>query len=279
MQGQLGEKLVPDLVRAVAHKGMSGLLRLTRGKTIKAIFFEAGAPKFAISNLATEQLDQRLIRENMATLVQIEAALQRAGKAPRLAAALVEMGTLSESEMRRMVRGQVMDIIVSVFEWVQGDYAFDERIRAAHDFTLDITAADVILEGARQAAKNEQLAQHIAPSDGVLVRASSTSTRIDSGKLLPVESYVLSRIESPTAVSEVGALIGIADDDAHRAVVGRELLERRVDLAHEDVGVAGNADQLRDLEVRDRLDEHQQRGREDRRARHAQGDAEERPHR
>jgi curved DNA-binding protein CbpA len=218
VQGQLGEKLVPDLVRAVAHKGMSGLLRLTRGKTIKAIFFEAGAPKFAISNLATEQLDQRLIRENMATLVQIEAALQRAGKAPRLAAALVEMGTLSESEMRRMVRGQVMDIIVSVFEWVQGDYAFDERIRAAHDFTLDITAADVILEGARLAAKNEQVAQQMAPADGVLVRARSSSARIDSGKLIPVESYVLSRIESPTAVSDVGSLSGIADEDAHRAV-------------------------------------------------------------
>lgn len=218
MQGQLGEKLVPDLVRTIAQKGMSGLLRLTRGKTIKAIFFEAGAPKFAISNLATEQLDQRLIRENMATLLQIEAALQRAGKTPRLAAALVEMGTLSEAEMRGMVRGQVMDIIVSVFEWVQGDYAFDERIRAAHDFTLDITAADAILEGARLAAKNEQLAQQIAPSAGVLIRGHATGAQIDLGKLMPVESYVLSRLESPTAVSDVGSLSGIADEDAHAAV-------------------------------------------------------------
>ena len=61
MQGQLGEKLVPDLIREIAHKNSSGLLRLSRGKAIKAIFFESGAPTFAISNLTNEQLDHKLV--------------------------------------------------------------------------------------------------------------------------------------------------------------------------------------------------------------------------
>ncbi|HST23947.1 MAG TPA: DnaJ domain-containing protein [Blastocatellia bacterium] len=218
MQGQLGEKLVTDLVREIAHKNLSGLLRLTRGKTIKAIFFEAGAPRFAISNLTNEQLEHKLVSNNLATLSQVEEAKQRLDKPHRLASMLVEMNVMPEADMRKLVHDQLMEIILSLFDWTQGDYAFDTRIRASHDFTLEVTAADVILEGARKVSTNDQMAESIAPMDAILVRAKSNGISLDSGRLMPVESYILSRIESPTSVSDVGALSGIGDQDAHRAV-------------------------------------------------------------
>lgn len=218
MQGQLGELLIADLIRDIAHKKASGLLRLTRGKSIKAIFFEAGEPVFAISNLATEQLENKLINTGLATAEQIEQARQQSAKHPRLGAALVEMRVLSEDVLRELVREQVMSIIRSLFEWNQGDYAFDERIRASHEVTLDLTAADIILEGARHAASIQEIAQGIAPPEAMIVRAKANGIRIDSGRLIPIESYVLSRIDSPIAIKEVGALGGIPDEAAHRAV-------------------------------------------------------------
>ena len=124
MQGQLGVKLVTDLIREIAQKQHSGLLRLTRGKTIKAIFFENGEPKFAISNLTGEQLDHLLIKQSLVTAEQIEAAKARTGKVPRLASELVDMGVMSTEAMRKAVREQVMEIILSMFEWAQGDYQF-----------------------------------------------------------------------------------------------------------------------------------------------------------
>lgn len=218
MQGQLGAKLVTDLVREIAHQKRSGLLRLTRGKTIKAIFFENGEPKFAISNLTSEQLDHYLIKQALVSLEQIEAAKARSGKVPRLARELVDMGAVGPEAMRKAVREQVMDIVLSMFEWTQGDYQFDERIRAAHDYTLEMSAADVLLEGARRMSKSQQLSDTIAPPGAVLIRASHNG-HVDSGVLMPVESYILSRIDSPTAVGDVGMLSGLADADAHRAVV------------------------------------------------------------
>ncbi|MFP5264720.1 MAG: DnaJ domain-containing protein [Blastocatellia bacterium] len=218
MQGQLGEKLVAELVRVIAEKNSSGLLRVSRGRTIKAIFFELGAPKYAISNLAAEQLDNKLIKERLATPEQIEQAKQRAGKPHRVASALVEMGVLTDDAMRKVVRRQVMGIVLSLFEWTQGDYAFDERIRAAHDVPLDMTASDILLEGARHGAAIRQVAEAIAPLDAVVVKPDAKVIRVDAGRLIPMESYVLSRIESPIVVSEVGALSGIADEEAHRAV-------------------------------------------------------------
>lgn len=217
MQGQLGEKLVPDLIREIAHKNSSGLLRLSRGKAIKAVFFESGAPTFAISNLTNEQLDFKVMEEGLVTLDQIEQARERAGKTQRLGPALVEMGVLEDPQMRKLVCDQVMGIILSVFEWTQGDYTFDERIRASHEVTLSLGASDVLLEGARHAADIQEVADALVPQDSVVLK-TKTSGPGDMGRLIPLESYILSRIESPTAVIEVGALSGLGDADAHRAV-------------------------------------------------------------
>jgi curved DNA-binding protein CbpA len=218
VQGQLGEKLAPDLIREIAQKNASGLLRLSRGKAIKAIFFESGAPTFAISNLTNEQLDDKLLKEGLVTPEQIERAKERAGKTQRLGPALVEMGVLEDQQMRTLVCNQVMSIIVSVFEWTQGDYNFDERIRAAHEVTLSLGAADVLLQGARHAADSQQVAEALVPQDAVVLKSKASGLRADTGRLIPVESYILSRIDSPTAVSEVGSMSGLGEADAHRAV-------------------------------------------------------------
>ena len=79
MQGRLGEKLVSDLIRDIAQKKASGLLRLSKGKIIKAVFFAAGTPVFAISNSADEQLDQHLLKLGLVTPEQIEQAKDPGG--------------------------------------------------------------------------------------------------------------------------------------------------------------------------------------------------------
>ena len=218
VQGQLGEKLIADVIREIAEKKASGLLRVSRGKSIKAIFFESGAPVFAISNASAEQLEYKLLKGGLATPEQIERAKRGDGKANRLGPALVEMGVLGDDLMRQTVRGLVMEIILSLFEWNQGDYALDERIRVTHEVTLDTSATDVILEGARHASRHEQIAQKIAPPEGLLVRAMANGFSRDSSKLLPIEGYVLSRIETPTEISDISTITGISEEEARRAV-------------------------------------------------------------
>jgi len=190
---------------------------MSRGKAIKAIFFESGRPTFAISNLTNEQLDYRLIHADLVTPHQIDSAKEKAGKTQKLGPVLVEMGILEDSQMRKLVCDQVMGIILSVFEWTQADFTFDERIRASHEVTLDLGAADVLLLGARHAAEITQVADLMVPQDAVVLRPK-IGARSDSGQLIPLESYILSRIETPTAVNEVGTLSGLGDADAHRAV-------------------------------------------------------------
>jgi len=218
VQGQLGERLVADLIREIAHTNASGLLRLSRAKAIKALFFDSGVPVYAISNLPNEQLEHKLVEGQIATQEQIDRARRQAEKPYRIPSTLVDMGVLGDAQMRKLVRDLVMEIVRSLFEWPDGDYAFDPKIRAAHDVTLEMTSADVLLEGARHAAANQQIADLLAPPDGVVVRAKARTVTLDSGRLEPLESYVLSRIESATSISEIGSVTGIPESDAHRAV-------------------------------------------------------------
>ena len=218
MQGSLNEKPIARVIRQIAQKGMSGLLRVTRGKTIKAIFFEAGNPVFAISNIAAEQLEHKLLQDQVVTSEQLENARNHTDKANRLGIALVELGVLTQESLQKAVRRQVMDIIVSLFEWQEGEYTFDDKMRASHEIKLDANVTDILLEGARLAAQKTAVADLIAPPEGVVVRAVINQKRLDSGNLSPVESYVLSRIDMPTTINKIGLISGLPDSEAHRAV-------------------------------------------------------------
>lgn len=218
MQGQFGERLIADLIREIAYTNASGLLRLSRAKAIKALFFDSGVPVYAISNLPSEQLEHKLIERGIATPEQIERARKRADKPYRIPSTLVEMGVLDDAQMRKLVRDLVMEIIRSLFEWLDGDYVFDPKIRAAHDVTLEMTTADILLEGGRHVAGDQQIADAVAPPSGMVVRAKARTVALDSGRLAPLESYVLSRVETATSISEIGSVTGIPESDAHRAV-------------------------------------------------------------
>jgi curved DNA-binding protein CbpA len=218
VQGQLSEKPIAHLIRSLARKNASGLLRVSRGKTIKAIFFESGNPVFAISNAANEQLEYQLVQDGFVTAAQIEEIKSRIDKANKLGATLIEAGLLSAEALNKTVCQLVLKIIYTLFELEQGDYVFDERMRASHEITITQNVTDLLLEGGRQASKIASLSQQIAPAEAVVVRGDMDKEKLDSGKLVPIESYILSRIESPTVVNEIGAISGLPENEAQRAV-------------------------------------------------------------
>ena len=218
MQGRLGDTLIGELMGELAQNKTSGLLRLSKGKVIKAIFFDSGNPIFAISNLADEQLDQALIKRGYATPEQIEQAKQKQGKASQLGSVLVQMGTISDQDLKTVVRELIMQIILSLFEWDQGEYVLDERVRAAHEIQLERDAEECLLAGARHAAECDQIARAMLPTSCVVLQVPSNGSRLDSLSLTSIESYVFSRLDTPTKVEDVGSLAGIPDDEARRAL-------------------------------------------------------------
>jgi len=217
LHGSLGESLLPDLIREIARRGASGALRLSRDRTARSIYFDVGTPVSVTSELPDEQLEYKLLKEGRATAGLIQAA-RRTQPTSRLSRALVDKGVVSQEAMRRTTGDLVKEIVLSIFEWEEGDYEFDEGAQPTEAGVLDCTPADLIT-GARHAAGIERLANVIAPPEMLIAPADTTGYFLASLPALDsVESYVLSRIESPTRVSEVSDVVGLPEQETHRAV-------------------------------------------------------------
>jgi tetratricopeptide (TPR) repeat protein len=219
LRGQLGEKLIADLIRELALTNGTGLLRLSSEATLKAVFFEEGAPVFAISNLPDEQLDQKLIDDGIAIREQIDLAMVDLQSKQQLGKALVEMGVVSPQQLQSASSELAARVVLSLFSWEDADYVFDEKLRAPHDAKLEWSAAECILQGVRAAAADEDIASHYVPA-GVMVCQAPHDKMVfgSSAKLTPVESYILSRLDQPTALSETSTYTGLSEDETRRSV-------------------------------------------------------------
>jgi hypothetical protein len=129
----VSDRLITDLFREIAQNNRSGLLRLTSGRVIKAIFFEGGIAVFGISNQANEQIDYALLERGWVTQAQINKAKEVAGQPNKLGQTLVSTGILDKSAIDTASLELAKQIILSVFGWVKAESAFDERVRAVHD--------------------------------------------------------------------------------------------------------------------------------------------------
>jgi len=238
LHGSLGESLLPDLIREIARRGASGALRLSRENAARSIYFDSGTPVSLTSELADEQLESRLLRDGRTTAGLIHAA-RRAQPMSPLSQSLVDKGVLSEEAVSLTTGELVKQIVLSIFEWEEGEYEFDEGARPAESTALHCTPADLI-RGARHAAGIGRLAKAIAPPDLLIAPADTTNYFLASLPALDsVESYVLSRIESSVRVSEVADLVGLPEEDTHRAVcvlVALGLLARAGYAAPEPAG-------------------------------------------
>jgi tetratricopeptide (TPR) repeat protein len=219
LQGKLGGKLFSDLIREVAERNLGGLLRVSHGTTTRCIYFDEGSPILATSNLASEQIEYRLLKENRTTPSLIERARSRVSEGRSLGQALIEMGLVTREVMLQAARELSMQIISSLFEAREGEYSLDECATSFEPPVLDITAADCLIQGVRAAAGNDWMLEAKAPMDRMLIRVELDSNSFaSSANLTSIESYILSRIISDTPVSEVGNLTGLPEEDARRAV-------------------------------------------------------------
>ena len=124
--GQLTDKPTSSVIREIAEGHLSGLLRLCQDETVKAIFFEEGAPIFAASNIPAEQLENKLLASGAVDADLIEEARRRSLTPEGLGWTLVEVGAISQLSMDWSIHELATEIILSVFEWEHGTYTFYE---------------------------------------------------------------------------------------------------------------------------------------------------------
>ncbi len=229
-EGTLDENL-PDLLTAFHLAQQTGELTVQRGKVKKTIYFEAGAPCFAISNLVTDRFGPFLVRVGKITqgqLLLVRAAADKTGR--RTGDILVEMNLLKETEKLYFVAQQVKAIIYSLFGWEEGQYRLHFADRASKQaIKIDLHPAHIITRGVKKLYKPERLFRILSPEDR-LIPTPQPAFGLHEVELEKWEAELLPRVDGTRAVAELVALAKRPEHVVYGflyGLVALKILERR----------------------------------------------------
>jgi len=192
----------PRLVREIARRGLTGSLYLLSAQTKKVVFFEGGQPTFVRSNVLAECLGQVLSLEGLITEEQCEQtleAIRRTGK--KQGELLVEMGILSEGNLRYGLEAQLRAKLYEIFAWEDGRYQFkSDSPQAAIGVRLGLTPQGIILDAIQERYSEERARRALAPIGEQFPHAADLEPL---GTLLPEELQLVRSLDGSRSIHQV----------------------------------------------------------------------------
>lgn len=191
---------LPDIMLLLANNRKSGSLFCQNVGVSKVLEFDGGKIVFARSTLAEDRLGAYLVSHRIVTEAQLRRAEPSVGDQERLGKALVRVGLLTADSLREHVRGQVTEIIYSLFAWTRGSFEFREGAPQPETIALDVSVMSLIIEGTRRLDEWSRVREKIQ-SDGVVLAPVRSPAEADpSINLSDVEKSVLDLVDGRRTV-------------------------------------------------------------------------------
>jgi curved DNA-binding protein CbpA len=212
-KGQLEQTPLAELVREFGENRSTGALRLAHGKAKAVVYCDAGTIVLAASNLRAHRLADFLERHQLLNSAQA-ARLPDKATDEQLSALLVEAGTAKPDSLKSIRANHVSDILRSVLLWTSGEWEFDSRVRIGDDTRVTIDEKRLLLECARH-LPGAYLATRFPDRNETFEPARNNGR---PARLLPVEAFVLSRIDASITLSELLTMSGVGEEETLRAL-------------------------------------------------------------
>jgi hypothetical protein len=171
--GELVETPLPEMLATIHRHHVPGVLEAQLGEFLKKVFILNGDIIFASSTNRGESLGDALLGSGRITVEQYRASALRLLEDPhkRHGQVLVEMGLLSEAEMRAAVLEQVQRIVWSLFDVDEGLVTFTlGEDRADEVYKLRIPTPRAILYGCKTVAEAKRLLARLGSKHTVYSR-------------------------------------------------------------------------------------------------------------
>lgn len=172
--GELAETPLPEMLAVIHRNRVPGVLEAQLGDFTKRVSIINGDIIFASSNNRAESLGDILLAAGRISVDQFRASvlklLEQPGK--RHGQVLVEMGLLTEAEMRAAVLEQVQRIVWSLFDFVEGLITFTlGEDRTDEVYKLRIPTPRAILHGCKTVADAKRFVGRLGSKGSVFSRA------------------------------------------------------------------------------------------------------------
>lgn len=194
VEGTLAAVPLPRILHDLYSLRATGLLHLERGDIKKVVYVKNGYPIFVRSNLVREFLGQMLIRGGAISNADLERCMVVGRETGRqIGAVLIEAGLLSPHELNDILKRQVVEKLLDIFAWTDGAYRFIQAREFKEGITsIDLSPANLILQGLREHASHDLLAKLLEPHlDRYLFPSENPLYRFQEIQLTAIEQRIL----------------------------------------------------------------------------------------
>lgn len=204
---------LPDLLLRICSLKQTGELRFMSSEAEKTIVLHDGAMVFAKSSSADDRLGPHLLKARKIRFDHLTELSRFVTPERRFGAVLVDNGVLKPHDLVQGVIGQVRSIILSLFQWTEAAYIFEEQELAKETIELSIPLPKLIVDGVREVSSWRRIAQGIGALDAVYQSSDGVDDRVKAAKLDPTDLEVLSDLRGPKTIAEVCASSDLSDFD------------------------------------------------------------------
>lgn len=206
IEGNISEAGLPRILHNFYSLRATGLLHLENSNIKKVVYIRNGYPIFVRSSLVREFLGQMLLRTGHLSEETLETSLEVAKKnGQRHGMALVEMGLITPHQLNEILRNQILEKLLDTFSWQDGKYRFMQAREFKPGITsIDLSPANLILQGLREYASREQILKILEPHlDSYLQQAESPLYRFQEIRLSANEQRIVASCQGNTTLSEI----------------------------------------------------------------------------
>ena len=218
--GRLEDAPTAELCRRYADAAETGCLRIQRDGTQALIYFRTGNVYTATAPEARPRLGDRLVGAGHITEEQLAATLayQRSLPQPRrIGELLIERGMIDRETMRTYVRDQIADSVAAALSWASGEWRFSPGEQVSEDVPLDMSVADLLMEGARRLEEFEIIRARLGSMDAIVDFSPEGQADLS---LTPDEWSMLTHIDGRSTVAEIAGDAGYGQFEAARIIYG-----------------------------------------------------------
>lgn len=195
---------VPEILSAVERMALTGTLSVSRGITVKELTVAAGELQHAASTDLRDSLGAYLERSGALDADTVRAHAESGGRGLRLGERLVDADVLTPAEVRSAIRGQMRAMVLSLFEWTDGEASFVPGASERTSGVGGLPLRPLIYEGILKLSDPGRILATLGGPDTVLrpVHRPEDSIRLD---LDPTDLEFLRSVDGSMVVEELAA--------------------------------------------------------------------------
>jgi curved DNA-binding protein CbpA len=220
MNGQVSEHPLPELIREVSHKKISGKLQLQNDKIIVVVYFQTGNLVYAACNVKSFRLTEYLLKANLLTAEDL-LYLGKYAKDIDLVRTLIKEKRLTETQGEQIQCRQIADVLRLALLWTGGRWEFDNRSHLSEEVNLNLDIPNLLLETARRLPSSFTSSRFRNPNEIF----SPVSSPPNIGSLSANEVFVLSRIDRPTNINELITVARLAEAETLQIVYSLAIVD------------------------------------------------------